>query len=108
MLLLTTLGRKSGRPRQASIFYLEDGANWVVVASNGGADREPEWWRNLQSSPDAVAWLGPRSVRVHARRASPEEAERLWPRLVALYPGYETYRRQLGRDLPIVVLESRS
>jgi deazaflavin-dependent oxidoreductase (nitroreductase family) len=104
-LLLTTIGRRSGRPRQVSLYYLEDGPNAVVVASNAGSERDPDWWLNLQASPDAVAWLGPRRRRVRARRASPQELERIWPRLVQMYPGYETYRRRVGRELPVVILE---
>jgi deazaflavin-dependent oxidoreductase (nitroreductase family) len=106
-LLLTTIGRRSGRPRQVSLYYLEDGPNAVVVASNAGSERDPDWWLNLQASPDAVAWLGPRRRRVRARRASPQELERIWPRLVQMYPGYETYRRRIGRELPVVILEPR-
>jgi deazaflavin-dependent oxidoreductase (nitroreductase family) len=106
-LLLTTVGRRSGRPRQVSLYYLEDGPNVVVVASNAGSDRDPDWWLNLQASPDAVAWLGPRRRRVRARRASPQELERIWPRLLQMYPAYETYRQRIGRELPVVVLEPR-
>jgi F420H(2)-dependent quinone reductase len=106
-LLLTTIGRKSGQPRQVSLYYLEDGANLVVVASNAGSDRDPDWWLNLQASPDAVAWLGRRRQRVHARRASPQELERIWPRLLEMNPGYETYRRRIARELPVVILEPR-
>jgi len=107
-LLLTTVGRRSGKPRQASLYYLEDATNFVVVASNAGSDRDPDWWLNLQASPDAVAWLGPRRQRVRARRASPNELDRIWPRLIEMYPGYEAYRRRIGRELPVVVLEPRS
>jgi deazaflavin-dependent oxidoreductase (nitroreductase family) len=106
-LLLTTVGRLSGRPRQVSLYYMEDGQNIVVVASNAGSDRDPDWWRNLQASPDAVVWLGSLRRRVRARRASPQELERIWPRLLAMYPGYETYRQRIARELPVVVLEPR-
>jgi F420H(2)-dependent quinone reductase len=106
-LLLTTVGRRSGRPRQVSLYYLEDGPNVVVVASNAGSDRDPDWWLNLQASPDAIAWLGPRSRRVRARRASPQELERISSRLLESIPGYETYRRRIGRELPVVILEPR-
>jgi deazaflavin-dependent oxidoreductase (nitroreductase family) len=107
-LLLTTVGRRSGKPRQASLYYLEDGANVVVVASNAGSDRDPDWWLNLQASPDAVAWLGRSHQRVRGRRASPQELERIWPRLLQMYPGYEAYRQRIGRELPVVILEPRS
>ena len=106
-LLLTTVGRRSGQPRQASLYYLEDEGNIYVVASNAGSGRDPEWWLNLQATPDAVVWLGQERRRVRARRASPTEIARVWPRLVAMYPGYDEYRSRTERDLPVVVLESR-
>ena len=107
-LLLTTVGRKSGQPRQASLMYLEDGTNLVVIASNAGSDRDPAWWLNLETTPDAIAWVGAERRRVHARRASPAELERLWPRLVELYPGYQEYGKRTGREFPVVILERRS
>jgi deazaflavin-dependent oxidoreductase (nitroreductase family) len=107
-LLLTTVGRRSGQPRQASLYYLEDEGKLYVVASNAGSGRDPEWWLNLQASPDAVVWLGPVRRRVRARRASPAEIARVWPQLVAMNPGYEQYRTQTDRELPVVILESRA
>jgi deazaflavin-dependent oxidoreductase (nitroreductase family) len=104
-LLLTTVGRQTGRRRRTALYYLEDGQNLVVVASNAGSEREPGWWRNLQSLPDAEVWLGPARRSVRARRAGPDEVERLWPRLVELYAGYERYRSSAGREIPVVMLE---
>ena len=104
-LLLTTTGWRSGQPRQTPLFYLEDGDRLVVVASNLGSDRDPAWWLNLRAHPEAEAWLGSERRRVRARRASPEEAASLWPRLDALYSGYAGYRRQTAREIPVVILE---
>ena len=106
-LLLTTVGRQTGRGRQTPLYYLEDGENLVVVASNAGSERDPAWWRNLQATPEAEAWLGPVRRAVRARRATPEEVERLWPRLVGMYAGYEGYRRSVEREIPVVILEPR-
>ncbi|MDQ3870190.1 MAG: nitroreductase family deazaflavin-dependent oxidoreductase [Chloroflexota bacterium] len=106
-LLLTTVGRQSGRRRQTPLYYLEDGRNLVVVASNAGSERDPAWLRNLQAAPEAEAWLGPLRCAVSARLAAPEEVERLWPRLLELYAGYEAYRRSAEREMPVVILEPR-
>ncbi len=104
-LLLTTIGHRSGQPRSTPLFYLEDGARLVVVASNLGSDQDPAWWRNLQANPGADALLGTRRRRVRAREATPSERAAFWPRFVAAYPGYAGYERRTSRPIPVVVLE---
>lgn len=104
VLLLTTTGRKSGRERTIPLMYLEDGENLVVVASNGGAPNHPAWWLNLKANPEATVQIGDRKVRVRAERARPEEKERLWPKLVAMYGSYEDYQKRTQREIPVVVL----
>jgi deazaflavin-dependent oxidoreductase (nitroreductase family) len=105
VLLLETVGRKTGQLRSTPLLYVRDGANWVVVASNAGDDRHPAWWLNLQSRPDARIQVGDQRHPIRARRSSGEEDERLWPRLVAAYRWYDAYRERTQRDIPIVVLE---
>ncbi len=104
VLLLTTTGRKTGKQRTSPLLYLEDGENLVIVASNGGAPRHPTWWLNLRAVPEASVEIGNRKLRVRAEEASPEEKERLWTRLVAMYGPYESYRRRTDRDIPVVIL----
>jgi deazaflavin-dependent oxidoreductase (nitroreductase family) len=104
VLLLTTIGRKSGRERTVPLLYLKDGEDLVVVGSNGGTAAPPAWWLNLKASPEASVELGGRKVRVRAEEAGSEEKERLWPKLVKMYGGYEDYRRQTDREIPVVVL----
>ncbi len=104
VLLLVTTGRKTGERRTSPLLYLEDGENLVLVASNGGAPVHPAWYLNLRAKPEAAVEILGREVRVRAEEASPEEKERLWPRLVAMYSDYETYRRRTDRDIPVVVL----
>jgi deazaflavin-dependent oxidoreductase (nitroreductase family) len=105
VLLLTTAGRKSGKERTVPLLYLEDGENMVVVASNGGSPNHPAWWLNLEANPEATVEIASRKLRVRAEKASPEERERLWPGLVAMYAGYEGYRRRTDREIPIVLLK---
>jgi deazaflavin-dependent oxidoreductase (nitroreductase family) len=105
VLLLESVGRRSGRSRITPLLYLVDGSRWIVVASNAGDDRHPAWWRNLQARPDAAIQIRDTHHKVRARRATPEEAERLWPRLVAAYRHYDAYRERTARSIPIVVLE---
>jgi F420H(2)-dependent quinone reductase len=106
-LFLETTGRRSGEPRRNGLYYLDDGPNLVVIASNAGADRDPGWWLNLQARPDAVARLGPRSRPVRARRSTPDEHARLWPRLIERHPAFAEYERATGREIAVVILEPR-
>jgi len=105
VLSLTTTGRRSGRPRSTAIIYLENGDNLVVMPSNAGSDATPAWWLNLQANPEAEVQLGGERRRGRARRAAPEEAERLWPQMRDAYAGFEAYQRFTERDQPIVLLE---
>jgi len=106
VLLLTTTGRRSGKQRTVPLLYLMDGANVVLVASNGGAVRDPTWWLNLQSTSDA--WIQIKGIRrrVKVERASAVEKQRLWPRLTAMYPGYKRYQEITDRDIPVIILRS--
>jgi deazaflavin-dependent oxidoreductase (nitroreductase family) len=106
--LLTTTGRRSGRTRTVPLLYLADDGGFVVVASQGGAPRNPGWYHNLQASPRAVLQIGRRRMAVTAHTIGAEDRERLWPRLVALYHPYEDYRRQTTRVIPLVRLTPES
>lgn len=104
--LLTTRGRKSGNPRTVPLLYLQDGADWVVVASQGGAPQHPGWYLNLEARPTAELEIGERRFAVQARRVGEEEKAALWPRLVAIYPPYEQYQRRTTRSIPVVRLSA--
>ena len=106
-LFLHTVGRKSGQPRVNGLFYVEDGRDLVVVASNAGADSDPAWLLNLRARPDAAIELGGRLRPVHARAATPDEAALLWPRLDVANPDYVAYRAKARRQIPVVILEAR-
>lgn len=105
-LLLTTVGRKSGKERSTPLMYLEDGPALAVVASNLGSDKPPAWWLNLQANPIARVRLGSEVRKVTGREATPEERARLWPRFVEMYSDYEEYEKATDRPIPIVLLES--
>lgn len=102
--LLTTYGRKSGRKRTVPLLYLADGANIVLVASQGGAPTHPAWYLNLEARSGAEVEIGRRRFPVTGRRASSEEKAMLWPRLVAIYPPYADYQARTERDIPVVIL----
>jgi deazaflavin-dependent oxidoreductase (nitroreductase family) len=104
VLLLTTIGRRTGLPRTAPLLYLPDGQNVVLVASNGGTDKHPTWWLNLESHPRALVEIGGRRVLMRAEEAGPAERARLWPLVVAMYRGYEQYQARTPRQIPLAVL----
>ena len=107
-LYLHTVGRRSGTARRTPLYFVDDGEDLAVITSNAGRDRQPAWWLNLQAAPDAEVELGKERRRVTARRATPAEFERLWPRFVAGLRNYEAYRRKTDRELVIVMLSPRA
>src|SRR6185312_5696384 len=85
VLLLDHLGRKTGRARTTPVLYLRDGADLVIVGSRGGSDAMPAWFLNLMASPSTTVQVGSERRGVVARQVTPEEKQRLWPRLVEMY-----------------------
>ncbi len=104
VLLLTTTGRRSGKRRTTPLTFLRDRADLVLIASNGGADRPPGWWLNLQRNPRAAVEIGKENLTLIARTASVEERERLWPVITATYSGYAKYQQKTKRQIPVVLL----
>lgn len=103
-LLLTTTGRKSGEPRTVTLTYMPDGDRYVLVASNGGQDRHPDWWLNLTKRPRARVQVGDRSFEVVAAAAQGAERDRLWSHLKTYNPPYAQYEQMTDRKIPVVVL----
>jgi len=106
VLLLTTTGRRSGKARTTPLTFFRDATDLVVVASNGGADRPPDWALNLQQTPRAVVQIGTDKVTVTVRPASQQERERLWVVITATYAGYARYQERTARPIPVVLLTS--
>jgi deazaflavin-dependent oxidoreductase (nitroreductase family) len=108
VLVLEHVGRKSGKHFETPLLYMEDGDDLVVVASQGGLPRNPQWYANLAAHPDVNVRLKGEGVRaVRARTVTPDEREALWPRLVDLYADFEKYQKWTERTIPVVVLERR-
>jgi deazaflavin-dependent oxidoreductase (nitroreductase family) len=105
---LCTTGRTSGRPRWTMLTApVADENRVVLVASKGGADRDPDWYRNLVANPDVEVIIAGRRRLMRARTASPEERAELWPRVVAANPGYDGYQRRTRREIPLIICEPR-
>jgi deazaflavin-dependent oxidoreductase (nitroreductase family) len=106
-LLLDHVGRTSGTAYTTPLLYLADGPDLVVVGSQGGLPKNPQWVANLRAHPDTTVHLRRERRAVRARVADPDERERLWPRLVELYADFATYQATTDRVIPVVVLSPR-
>jgi deazaflavin-dependent oxidoreductase (nitroreductase family) len=106
ILILHTVGRKSGKARQSPLLYIQDGEDYVVVGSRGGSDAPPAWWLNLQAMPGATIEIKGTKRPVSARTATAEEKANYWPRLTAGYPFYDDYQARTAREIPVIVLSN--
>lgn len=103
-LVLVTTGRTTGIPRRTCLIYGTAGEDFVVVASKGGADEDPAWFKNLQADPSVGVQVGGRRFTARARVASPAERETLWPQMAQIFPLYDEYAQKTDREIPIVLL----
>lgn len=105
---VTTIGRTSGKPRTVILTTpIQENGRYVLVASKGGDDRHPDWYRNLVANPEIM--LDPlgagEPIKLTARTATPEEKAQLWPRIEQAYQGYSDYQAKTDRDIPVVICE---
>jgi deazaflavin-dependent oxidoreductase (nitroreductase family) len=103
-LLLTTVGRKSGTKRRTALIYGRDTADYVVVASMGGAPQHPAWYLNLEANPEVEIQVFDKVVPATARTVHGPERERLWALMRELWPAYDKYQTRTDREIPVVVL----
>ena len=108
MLVLSTVGRRTGQPRSTPLMYMRDGEDFVVVASNGGRPQPPAWYLNLQVEPKATVRDGRRTLGVVAETPGPEEREALWRRLHEFYAGWSHYQTLTDRELPVIRLRPQT
>ena len=107
VLLLEHVGRKSGDTYTTPLLYMEDGADLVVVASQGGLPTNPQWFYNLREHPETRVRLRSERRPVRARVADADERAALWPRLVGMYADFAVYQQTTDREIPVVVLSPR-
>lgn len=105
VLILTTLGRRSGTRRDTPLIYGQSGDDYLVVASNGGADQPPAWYLNLDADPEVEVQVSGDRFHGRARTATPGEKPPLWRTMVERWPKYDDYQRATSREIPVVVLE---
>ena len=104
VMVLETIGRRSGNVRAVPVLYLDDGDRLVVLAANAGADRTPAWWLNLREAREATAVIGGRRRRVRPQVLTGTDRERLWKGFTRMYPQAQEYSRFTDRELPLVAL----
>ncbi len=103
-LLLTTVGRKSGNALTLPLIFGRSGANYVVVASKGGAPAHPAWYLNLQANPEVQVQVKADKFTARAHTADAAERAALWPMMVGIYGPYAQYQTKTDRQIPVVVL----
>jgi deazaflavin-dependent oxidoreductase (nitroreductase family) len=106
MLLLRTVGAKSGQPRTHPMVYVTDGDRLVVIASKGGADTHPDWYYNLLANPIVTVEVGTEQFQARATAVTEEpERSRLYARMVEHRSGFAEYEQKTTRKIPAIVLE---
>ena len=109
LMLLTTVGARTGEQRITPVMYHRDGERYVVVASKAGAPDNPGWYHNLKANPvarvEVPAETGTATFAVRAREAEGEERERMFADRVAFAPGFEEYQRNTSRQIPVMILD---
>jgi deazaflavin-dependent oxidoreductase (nitroreductase family) len=104
-LLLTTTGRKSGNSLTLPLIFGEFDAEYVIVASKGGAPAHPSWYLNLQANPEVKLQIKGDKFTAHARTANATERAALWPKMVEIYGPYAEYQTKTDRQIPLVILK---
>ena len=106
-LLLTTVGRRSGKLRRTALIYGQDGKKYLVVASNGGAADHPQWYLNLLKTSAVEVQVGADKFSAQAHPASPVEKPRLWTVMTKIFSQYDQYQikaTKAGREISVVIL----
>ncbi len=104
-LILTTLGRRSQKPRRLALIYGKDGDRYVIVASKGGAPEHPDWYLNILAHPEVQVQVMADRFRAKARPATAEERAALWPKMAEIWPDYNAYQEKTDRQIPLILLE---
>jgi deazaflavin-dependent oxidoreductase (nitroreductase family) len=108
LLLLHTIGAKSGKPRLNPLATIQDGDRWVIIASKGGAPSNPDWYYNVVANPDVAIEVGTEKFKANAQVLSEPERTELFEKMAAKYPFFHEYREKADRIIPVITLERQS
>lgn len=104
LLLLTTVGARTGEPRTSALGYLPDGDRWIVFAANGGRPNRPNWYHNLMAHPNATIEVGTDTIDVRATVVEGQARQPLWERMAAAIPMIETFQEKVSWVIPVIAL----
>ena len=107
LLLLTTIGAKSGRRLTSALMYLREDDRLLVFASKGGAPTNPDWYYNLLAHPELTVEVGNETYDAIATPVTGEERDRIYARWAQMYPQYGEYQRNTTRTIPVIALQRR-
>jgi deazaflavin-dependent oxidoreductase (nitroreductase family) len=108
LLLLNTTGARTGAGRTTPMMYVPDGERLLVIASNAGAPKHPDWYRNLVADPGVTVEVGPEVYEARAVVTTGDERARLWAAIVAQYPFFADHQAGVSREIPVVALVRRN
>ncbi len=108
LLLLTTIGAKSGQHRTTPLMYVPDGERLLIIASNAGAVAHPAWYRNLLAHPEVTVEVGADTFEASAIELEGDERRQQWDKIVASYPFFVEHQAKITREIPVIVLKRRS
>ena len=108
LLLLHHVGARTGKPRVNPLMYLKDGDRYIIFASKGGADTNPDYYHNLKAHPDTKVEVGDETIEVHAKEITGSERDKLFARQTSLYPTFGEYQRHTKRIIPVVALTPKT
>jgi len=104
LLLLHTVGKRSGKPSVSPVMYLKEGQRYFVFGSKGGADSHPDWYYNIKAHPDMKVEVGDETIDVHAEEVTGSERDAVYKRQATLYPTFAEYERKTKRKIPVIAL----
>ena len=108
LLLLHSEGARTGKPRVNPMMYLKDGDRYLVFASKGGADTNPDWYHNVKSHPNAKIEVGEKTIDVRAEELKGAERDEIYAKQSKLYPNFAEYQQKTKRIIPVMALVPRS
>ena len=107
LLLLHTVGARSGQPRMNPMMYLADGGRYLVFASKAGSDSNPDWYWNLRANPDVTIEVGDETIAVHATELTGAERNEKYRIQSERFPGFAGYQQKTSRTIPVIALPRR-
>jgi len=107
LLLLHTVGARSGQRRINPVMYLADGDRYLVFASKAGSDRNPDWYWNLRANPDVTIEVGDETIAVRATELTGAERDEKYRTQSERYPGFGAYQEKTSRMIPVIALTRR-